>query len=346
VRWHRRLLAVIGKSDSATPQDFWLLLAAYQSITHRELPNWSEWQHLNAVDLHAAWSELEGAPLPVSQSYPDWLNALFIEQLGDRWPAVAEALNRQAPLTVRVNTLKTSVAQMTLDMDEWSPQQTSLSDVGLVLNHRGNLFATPWFKNGLIEVQDAGSQAIGAFVGVQPGMRVVDACAGAGGKTLHLASLMHNKGQIIALDVERWKLDELRRRVQRNGVAIVETRLIDTTKVVKRLYGSADRLLLDVPCSGLGVLRRNPDAKWRLSTNRLEGLLRLQADILQRYAPIVKPGGQLVYATCSLLPRENEQQVAAFLLQNPGYRLLAEQHISPVDHNADGFYMARIERVT
>ncbi|NUO01804.1 MAG: RsmB/NOP family class I SAM-dependent RNA methyltransferase, partial [Saprospiraceae bacterium] len=190
------------------------------------------------------------------------------------------------------------------------------------------------------------SQLVAPFLEVQPGMRVVDACAGGGGKTLHLAARMQNKGSIIALDTEGWKLDALRKRATRAGASIIETRHIQNNKVIKRLHGSADRVLLDVPCSGLGVLRRNPDAKWKLDPAFLDRVRQTQAGILQQYSAICKTGGKLVYATCSILPSENEAQVARFLEANSNaFRLIAQQRILPQDDGFDGFFMALMERV-
>lgn len=156
-------------------------------------------------------------------------------------------------------------------------------------------------------------------------MRVIDACAGGGGKTLHLAALMQGKGTVIAMDVYARKLEELKRRARRAGASNIETRTIEGSKTIKRLEGKADRLLLDVPCSGLGTLRRNPDAKWKLSPEFLDEVTALQHEILSSYCRMVRVGGRLVYSTCSVLPRENERQVERFLSENPGFRLL-EQH--------------------
>jgi len=174
-------------------------------------------------------------------------------------------------------------------------------------------------------------------------MRVVDACAGAGGKTLHLAALMKNKGTVIALDIHQWKLDELRRRATRAAADNIQTRLIEGPAVA-RLAGSADRVLLDVPCSGLGVLRRNPDTKWKLKPEELDRLRAEQADLLERYSKMTKPGGKLVYATCSILPSENDQQVATFLAAHNEWRLEQELHLRPDREGFDGFYAARLVR--
>jgi 16S rRNA (cytosine967-C5)-methyltransferase len=176
-------------------------------------------------------------------------------------------------------------------------------------------------------------------------MRVIDACAGAGGKTLHLAALMRNRGRILALDTDETKLNELRRRARRAGVSdIVESRQITSSKVIKRLANSADRVLLDVPCSGLGTLRRNPDAKWKLSPESLDQVRTLQQDILSGYAQMLKPGGLLVYATCSILPSENQAQVARFLeSRGDGFETVGERLLLP-SAGFDGFYMGKIRR--
>ncbi|HZF99574.1 MAG TPA: methyltransferase domain-containing protein, partial [Chitinophagales bacterium] len=255
-------------------------------------------------------------------------------------------MNRQAAVVLRVNTLKTNLKSLLRQLDDEGITTSRLPDFedALLLEKRANVFQLPSFKEGMFEVQDAGSQAIAPFLQPEAGMRVVDACAGAGGKTLHIASVMENRGHVIALDVEEWKLIETRKRARRAGVGIIETRLIDSTKVIKRLNGTADRVLIDAPCSGLGVLRRNPDAKWKLSPETIEKVKNLQSDLLQRYASMAKPGGKIVYATCSILPSENEKQVEKFLANNKDqYTLEDQKHIMPSE-GFDGFYMARIKR--
>jgi 16S rRNA (cytosine967-C5)-methyltransferase len=177
-------------------------------------------------------------------------------------------------------------------------------------------------------------------------MKVVDTCAGAGGKTLHIAALMENKGQIIALDIYANKLKELKRRAKRNGAHNIDTRPIESTKVIKKLYDKADRVLIDAPCSGLGVLRRNPDAKWKLQPEFLEKIKETQRDILQQYSRMVKPGGQLVYATCSVLPSENQDQVKNFLDSNKEFTFVKEKKVLSHKSGFDGFYMALLEKKT
>lgn len=216
----------------------------------------------------------------------------------------------------------------------------------LVLAKRQNLFRSPTFKEGLFEIQDASSQLVAAALEAAPGMRVIDACAGAGGKSLHLAALMENKGRILSMDVEEWKLKNTKLRARRAGVSIIEPKVIEGNKTIKRLKESADRLLLDVPCSGLGVLRRNPDTKWKLSPESIENMLTVQQEIIQNYSTMVKPGGIMVYATCSILPIENQDQIAAFLKSERGqnFELVEDQKVLAHESGFDGFYIARMKR--
>jgi 16S rRNA (cytosine967-C5)-methyltransferase len=177
-------------------------------------------------------------------------------------------------------------------------------------------------------------------------MRVMDACAGAGGKTLHLAAMMENKGQVIATDIYQNKLNELKRRGRRAGAHNIETRLVDSSKVIKKLHDKMDRLLIDAPCSGLGVLRRNPDAKWKLQPEFIDEIKATQADILDKYSKVVKAGGELVYATCSILPSENSAQVQAFLATETGaaFEFIEDKTLLTHRDGFDGFYMARLKK--
>jgi len=253
-------------------------------------------------------------------------------------------------VVVRANTLKISKEELIKKFSEIGIKTFQLESIpnALIIEQRQNLFQTMLFKEGLFELQDAASQLVAQYLDVQPGMRVIDACAGAGGKTLHIASLMGNKGKIIALDTEEWKLNELKKRAKRNGVSIIETRTITSSKIIKRLAGSTDRLLLDVPCSGLGVLRRNPDAKWKLSEERIIELKKIQQDILNSYPKMVKVGGKVVYATCSILPSENNFQIQQFLSGENGtknFSVVEEKVISPADTGFDGFYICVLRRI-
>ena len=214
------------------------------------------------------------------------------------------------------------------------------------LIERANVFKTEVFKKGAFEVQDASSQLVAEFLDVKPGMKVVDTCAGAGGKTLHIAAIMENKGQIVAMDIYESKLKKLKIRAKRNGVHNIDLKVLDSTKPIKKLYEKADRVLIDAPCSGLGVLRRNPDSKWKLKPEFIEDIKKVQEEVLQKYASMVKPGGKLVYATCSILPSENEKQIEIFLKSESGqkFKLVKDQSILAHKSGYDGFYMALLEK--
>ena len=286
----------------------------------------------------------------VRESVPDWLDALGEKELGETlWEAELHALNEQAQVVLRVNTLKTDREALRVQLLKEGYETEPLKDLAdaLKLKKRANLFLSEAFKQGLFELQDASSQRVaplllGDWTPAQRSLKVADCCAGAGGKTLHLAALMGGKGKIVAMDIYPQKLDELARRAKRNGAFNIETRLIET-KYLKRQRGSFDKVLIDAPCSGLGVLRRNPDTKWKLTPEFLDQIRQTQAQILEQYSQLVKDGGQLVYATCSVLPSENQQQVQHFLQSEAGKHFaLIEEHPISATEGYDGFYMAKL----
>lgn len=283
----------------------------------------------------------------IFQSVPDWLDELCFKELGEQWEKEITALNSLAKVVLRVNTIKVSKLKLQQLLKEEGIDTYSLdwSPDALVLEKRQNVFKTSCFKQGFFEIQDAVSQLVAPFLEPQNTARIVDACAGGGGKSLHIASLINNRGKIISLDTEKWKLENLQKRARRNSISNIEIRVIDSSKVIKKLKDSADRLLLDVPCSGLGVLRRNPDAKWKLSIETINNLKMTQKKILDQYCAIVKPGGILVYSTCSILPSENQLQIQRFIDTNQlNYELIEEKTILPSETGFDGFYMAKIIR--
>ena len=336
VRWWR-LLAYVA--DSERPR---YLVAAYWWWRYGEVLATAELPRLSPT-LAAERLAFAKTNRALRESIPDWLDLLGLEELGDDWAATLSALNEPAFVYLRTNFLKTDRDTLVreLNKDGFRVEPDDRTPEGIRVLERRNLWSTRAFKAGFYEVQDIGSQRISHGLQVEPGMTVVDACAGAGGKTLHLAALMENKGNLLALDTDGRKLTELKRRAKRAGVQNLETRLITSSKVVKRLTDRADRLLLDVPCTGLGVLRRNPDAKWKLQPGFLGEVKSWQADILERYPRMVKAGGKLVYATCSILPSESEAQVANYVAAHEFSEVEATERLSPVDHY-DGFYWARI----
>lgn len=341
VRWYRLFKELANAGDN----EYWKLLGVWCVWKEAELPDWDELREINRKKILARFEQLKEYRT-VRESIPDWLDEVGNQELGNRWPTELEALNKEAKVVLRANTLKISAKELQADLADGEIESTTDKNFpdALILARRQNVFTLPHFKEGLFEVQDAGSQAIAPFLKVEPGMRVVDACAGAGGKSLHLASLLQNKGKIISLDTEQWKLDELKKRARRAGASNIETRWIENSKTIKRLDNSCERLLLDVPCSGLGVLKRNPDAKWKLNPDFIMRVKELQQHILNDYCNMVKPGGMLVYSTCSLLPSENEEQVKGFLASHSGNFELQEQKTILPSQGFDGFYMARLVR--
>ncbi len=345
VRWWRLLWTLSGKEPSTLKRDLWDLFGIWWMYKGNELPNWEFFNNIRGFDIEAAKKALPN-DLKVVESYPDWIDSLAESELGERWKTIAHNSNIQAKMIVRTNTLKIKRPQLIEALEKEGVQVSPLpfNEVGIVLEKRVNLFRLNAFKNGWFEVQDGGSQMIAEMLRVEPGQRVVDACAGAGGKSLHLASVLNNKGSVLAMDVEGWKLNELKKRAKRNGAHNIETRLIENSKTIKRLKGKADRLLLDVPCSGLGVIKRNPDTKWKLSSESLEETRELQARLIREYSEMLKPGGLMIYATCSILPSENENQVAQFVAEKDGtFELIEEKTQSPSEFT-DGFYMALLKK--
>lgn len=341
VRWYRFLQNI----TEAEEKEYWKLLGGWCVLHEIPLPPWTEFKDLSEKRILERNVKMKSIRR-FRESIPDWLDTLGEAELGKRWEKELHALNEEAQVVLRVNTLKTNLKDLHRALHESEVETDSVTNFpdALVLMERQNIFRHPGFKEGLFEVQDAASQLVAPFLRIGPGMRVIDACAGAGGKTLHLAALMKNKGRIIAMDVEPVKLEELQKRARRAGVNNLEVKPIESSKTIKRLENSADRLLLDVPCSGLGVLKRNPDAKWKLSTDFIGKIKDLQQHILQDYCNMVKKDGLIVYSTCSVLPSENEKQVEKFLENNGDkFELIEQKHSWPSD-GFDGFYMALLRK--
>ena len=347
--WRLLVLASGNEATKKISEKFlWELFGVYLIFDGYEMPESKYFKDSNKKKIISQLEKFYKIR-KIRESVPDWLDALGEKELGKNWDKVLSALNQPPSMVLRANTLKTSTRDLQSKLEEEKITETSLimwSPDAVQLKHVRNVFRCQSFHDGLFEVQDAASQMVAQFLDVQPSMRVVDACAGAGGKTLHLAALMQNKGRILALDIKENKLKELVKRAARADARIIETRKIDSSKVIKRLKDSADRVLLDVPCSGLGVLRRNPDSKWKLNEAEIERVKIIQRDLLQQYSSMTKIGGKLVYAVCSILPSEGEDQINWFIKQsNENWKLCGEKRYSPELHFADGFYMALIERV-
>ncbi len=346
VRWKRLYNEIAGTKSHYTTENVWKNFSVYAVLKGYKLPDWPQFVGVPERRYKGKFDELQKTRV-FKESIPDWMDELGIKELGEKhWTKEIEALNKQAEVILRTNTLRTNKASLRKKLAEEGIDTVFMDGYpdGLKLVERANVFKTKCFQDGLFEVQDASSQLVAAYLDVKPGMRVIDTCAGAGGKTLHLSALMENKGQIIATDIYESKLKKLKIRTRRAGAHNITTKVIDSSKVIKKMKGTADRVLIDAPCSGIGVLRRNPDSKWKLQPEFVENIIKTQAEILQSYSQMVKVGGKVVYATCSILPSENENQVKKFLKENENFQILKDHKVSPFKSGYDGFYMALLER--
>ena len=348
VRWKRLYAEIAEVREPFDRDNLWRMFAVWAVLRGYPIPDWRQLEGTPERKIKGRFDELSKTRA-IKESIPDWMDELGVKELGEKvWSTEIAAQNQPAKVILRVNTLKTTketLRAILMDLDIETDYLKNQPDA-LVLKERANVFMTDAFKQGFFEVQDANSQLVAAFLDVKPGMRVVDTCAGAGGKTLHIAALMENKGQLIAMDLYESKLKQLKLRAKRDGAFNIDYRIIDTTKVIKKLHEKADRVLIDAPCSGLGVLKRNPDAKWKLKPEFIDNIRKVQSEVLESYSKIVKPGGKLVYATCSVLPSVNQEQVARFLTTDIGkqFNFIKDQKILASESGFDGFYMALLER--
>lgn len=305
-------------------------------------------------------------PSWAKHNIPEWMEPRLRSLFADDFEAEVEALNQPAPVDLRINTLKCpDRADLIMELDRlgYYGAPTPFSPLGVRLQKRHPVFNTDIFRKGWFEMQDEGSQIVAALVNAQPGEKVIDFCAGAGGKTLAIAAKMENKGRVLAWDVNEKRLNQIRKRLARAGVDNVITHALESEndQHIKRHKESADWVLVDAPCSGTGTWRRNPDLKWRTSATDLAETRDLQRRILASAARLVKPGGRLVYATCSLLPEENVEQVKTFIVDHPDFRVepldeMWNKHrlwseglgaclqMSPHRDATDGFFGAILQR--
>ena len=311
------------------------------------------------------------APAWVRGNYPEWLGASLARRFGPELEGEMAALRGRAEVDLRVNVLKSTPAKVAakLAADDIATTPGGLAPTALRLEGRRTMSKHALYLNGAIEIQDEGSQLVALLCAAGPGQQVVDYCAGAGGKSLALAAQMENKGQIFAFDTEARRLEPLRRRLQRAKVRNVQVHALGEAAAVAALSGlagKADRVLLDVPCSGSGTWRRNPESKWRLGAEQLARLGAAQGRILRSTAPLVRPGGRLIYATCSILMEENEDQIERFLAAQPEFEIVPLSRIwdevmtgpdhpacpcddpylrlTPAQHGTDGFFAAVLQR--
>jgi 16S rRNA (cytosine967-C5)-methyltransferase len=360
---HKRLLEYAANSQAPRP-----LLLAY--LARIEGMNLRQLEPLLKAREKDWFGEMKGRsakdlPLGVQADLPDWLVDKLAAGMSEaEMLELGRAMQQPAPLDVRVNTLLATRddALTQLVQDKFDAAPTPYSPIGIRLQGRPMLSKHSLFTDGKIEVQDEGSQLLGFLLAPTRHDMVADFCAGAGGKTLMLGAMMNSQGRLYAFDISDKRLAKLKPRLARSGLSNVHPQLIASERDarIKRLAGKIDRVLVDAPCSGLGTLRRNPDLKWHQTADSVAELTAKQASILGSAATLVKKGGRLVYATCSILPEENQAIVEAFLANNPEFKLLdcaellKKQHIaldtgaylqlSPARHATDGFFAAAMER--
>jgi len=314
----------------------------------------------------------EDAAPHIKGDYPEWLQPEFARAFGDRAAKEGAALARRAPVELRVNMLKADRDKVLKALRRFDAQATPLSPFGVRIAHgpgpskSPHVEAEPGHGKGWFEVQDEGSQLATLLAGARPRQQVIDLCAGAGGKTLALAALMENTGQLYAYDADRVRLRPIFERLKRAGARNVQVLQAGDRAALAKLDGRLDLVLIDAPCTGSGVWRRRPDAKWRLSPQMLQARQAEQMAVLDEGAPLVKPGGRLAYVTCSVLPSENRDQVDAFLARHPEFKLIPwpglwqaalpgvpsiasadgsveTLQMTPLSHGTDGFFVAVME---
>lgn len=374
VRW-KRLYAklaeletqnnTIFEKDTYSTQNLFQIFSIWAILKEIELPTWDEFEKIkyDKQTIKENYNKLSQIR-KYKESIPDWLDNLGEQELGNEiWTKEIAALNNQAPVVLRVNTLKTDIKNLQKQLSEQKIETKKIAAYpdAIQLLERKNILKNALYKDGFFEIQDASSQLIAYFLDLEndsqdknkKGLQIIDTCAGAGGKSLHIASLLKNKGQITAMDIYENKLIELRKRANRADAHNIKTHTIkrEGQKInynqFEPFYNSADRVLIDAPCSGLGVLSRNPDAKWKLNLEFLEEIKQTQQNILQEYSKMTKKGGKLVYATCSILPSENQKQVETFLNSKNGkeFKFIEDKKILSHQTGFDGFYMALLEKV-
>lgn len=352
-RWWNLITYCANKKEKITNSDLkdiyycWLIICKIQLglDDSDELPEWVHVEDLNEDIILENYNKAQHIR-SLKHAIPDWLDKIGVKELNEKWVSELMGQNQHAPLYIRVNTQKSNIAQVQTILGVDETEIVSGVPDALKLTKRQNLVSRDSFQMGYFEIQDAGSQLIAPFLNPQNGDFVVDACAGAGGKSLHLATIMKNTGRILAMDIDDSKMVELEKRAKRNGVTSIKTCHVTGNKEIIKLHDQVDRLLLDVPCSGLGVLRRNPDSKWKLTPKFLEQVKITQTEIINNYSKMVKIGGHMVYATCSILPSESEWQVARFMEINKSkWQLIEEHRTNPIIDNFDGFYMALMQRL-
>lgn len=338
-RWRRALSFLVDSEETNS------LLTAQWLLMGYELPEWHSYNGRPTDEILARQSLLPEQPRAIRQSIPDWLDQLGHSELGDLWEPQLVALNEKPNVFLRVNTLLSTVDEAIAWLAENNVETSRVEGHPHALAlPPGKMLPKSLRLDGRIEIQDPSSQTIAPLLDPQPGQRIIDACSGAGGKALHLCALSNNQARIFAMDVDPKKLAALQSRAKRARATEISPKPI-TESTPSDFENIADSLLIDSPCSGLGTLKRQPDLKWRLKPAALDRVRSIQSQLLAEYPKMLKPGGKLLYATCSILPSENQDQIARFLEKRPGeYRLISQYNLLPSETGHDGFHASLLQK--
>ncbi|MCP4120392.1 MAG: RsmB/NOP family class I SAM-dependent RNA methyltransferase [Bacteroidetes bacterium] len=340
IRYKRFFEHITNLHSTATipVYDQWIIINTLRQFS--EAPG-SEHMLPAESTLMADWNTLLAdmdIPEIIRQSFPDWMWELGSAEYGNQWPALAASLNSPASTYLRVNTLRSQPERIAAQLSKQNIETEFIAGTdAMLMKGKHKLTNNPLYTKGHFEFQDIASQQVAIYSDVEPGMLVIDACAGAGGKSLQLSALMQNEGKLLASDKYPERLKQLEFRAERAGVRNV--RLIGQVGLLD-YKGQADRVILDVPCSASGTIQRKPEIKWNVTRTSLNELLDVQASILQTYSSLIKSDGLITYATCSVFRCEGEEQVSKFLENNPEFKLIKEKRFYPETDHSDGFYIA------
>jgi len=348
VRWIRKYGYCSNIKELATRKNLWDILGTAIVLKGQIIPNLMEFSNINSKEILKNESEIINNR-KINESIPDWLDQIGINDFGESlWNKEVSAFNTRSSLVLRCNTLKTNIKELKnlLKVENIDTVLKKEYPDALFVKEHKKVINLNSYKLGLFEIQDANSQKVATSCNLKPGMTIIDACAGAGGKTIHMASIIKNEGEIIALDPHDSKLKELEKRAKRNGVKIIKTLNTFKSKNISNLIGKADRVLIDAPCSGLGVLKRNPDAKWKMNPEKIKKLINTQQYLINFWSKYIKPGGELIYATCSIFHQENKEQIKIFLDNKVGKKFIIKNEKTYFSHTTgfDGFYIVQLKK--
>lgn len=339
-RWRRALSYLVDSEETNS------LITAQWILMGYEIPEWHSYNGLPPEEIIARQETLADQPRAIRQSIPDWIDQLGHAELGDLWEPQLAALNEKPSVFLRVNTLLATVDEAIAWLAENNVETSRVHDYPHALAlPPGKMLPKALRLDGRIEIQDPSSQHISPLLDPQPEQRIIDACSGAGGKALHLCALSNNQARVFAMDVDEKKLSALQSRAKRARATAISPKPINETTPAD-FADIADSLLIDSPCSGLGTLKRQPDLKWRLKPAALDRVRSIQAQLLVEYPKMLKPGGKLLYATCSILPSENQDQITRLLTNHPGkFKLISQTNLLPSETHHDGFHASLLEKL-